>query len=313
MKPRILVIGNACMELRMKVSYLPRAGETSFEQDFEYTPGGEGVNSSIAFSRLGADTLLCAKQGRDSSGARMKSYYDANGIDTRFVEWDSENNTGLYVMIDENRIGGVRRIKYPGANARLSKKDVEEAFSCYPDALYLQLDIPEDVAVYATELAQEIKIPVFVDSCLPERSFPLERLKNIEIFSPNEREVCAYTSVMPTDIEHCLKACMALEQRVRAKYYVLKTGERGAFLYDGKYYKVISSYDVDAKDTAAAGSAFTAAMTLKYLECGDIKKSCEFANIVGAITVTKRGAAVSVPDMNEVNKFILDNEIDYAL
>lgn len=310
MKPRILVIGNACMELRMKMSYLPRIGETSYEDDFEYTPGGEGVNAAVTFAKLGFDTVLCARQGGDSIGQRMKTYYESLGIDTRFIVWDNSNKTGLYITIDESRPGGVRRIKYQAANELLEKSDVEAAFSCYPDAVYLQLDIPEDVAVYATELAEDIGVPVFIDCCMPERSIRLERLKSVEIFSPNEQEICAYTSIMPIDIERCLKACMALEQRVNAKYYVIKIGERGVFLYDGRYYKVISSYDVDVKDATAAGSAFTAAMVTEYLESQDIKKACEFGNITGALTVTRKGAAVSIPTADEIAEFIVENEIE---
>ena len=65
---------------------------------------------------------------------------------------------------------------------------------------------------------------------------PLYKLKNVEIFSPNETETYAYTGIMPTDVEKCLKACMALEQKVDAKYYVAEAGRRGAFLYDKRYY-----------------------------------------------------------------------------
>jgi ribokinase len=69
----------------------------------------------------------------------------------------------------------------------------------------------------------------------------------------------------------------------------------------------IPSYNVTAVDTTAAGDAFTAAMTYEYLRSGDIKSACRYANAVGALTVTKKGALPSLPTEEQVIAFIREN------
>ena len=58
-------------------------------------------------------------------------------------------------------------------------------------------------------------------------------------------------------------------------------------------------------DTTSAGDAFTAALTLEYLRNGgDIKGAIKYGNAAGAITVTRQGAATSIPTAEEVEALL---------
>jgi len=77
------------------------------------------------------------------------------------------------------------------------------------------------------------------------------------------------------------------------------------YIYDGKRYSTFPAVRVDKTvDTTAAGDAFTAALTLEYLRCGDIKEAIKYANVAGALTVSRAGASVSVPTEEEVRGLI---------
>ena len=91
---------------------------------------------------------------------------------------------------------------------------------------------------------------------------------------------------------------------VDAHYYVIKLGGRGAYIYDGKYYFCLPAFDVKAVVTTAAGDAFTSALTLEYLRCGDIERAGRYANLVGAMTVGRAGALPSLPTEAELKKFV---------
>jgi ribokinase len=80
-------------------------------------------------------------------------------------------------------------------------------------------------------------------------------------------------------------------------------GSLGAYLYKAGEGEFFPAHKVKAVDTTAAGDAFTAALTVKYISSGDIKEAIRFANIVGAITVTRMGAGPSLPTVDEVEKF----------
>ena len=310
--PRILVVSSANMDIAAITPAMPMAGQSLIGDTYSYIPGGKGANTALTLSRLGADCIFCARLGDDMNGKALKSFYDTSKIDTRFVILDKEESTGLALILVE-RDGKNRIIVYPGANFALSTSDVEEAFMCYPDALFLQLEIPMDTVIAATQFAKKHEIPVFIDAGPAVPSFPLEELENVEIFSPNETETFIFTGIHPTTPETCMKACSKLAEKVKAKYYVLKLGERGAFMYDGRFYTMFSPYDVDVVDTTAAGDAFSAAMTFEYMKSGDIKRACEFANIVGALTVSRAGASSSIPTMAEIENFIYKNEINFRI
>ncbi len=303
---RVLIVGSANMDLSMNMFRLPAAGETVMDDGgVAYLPGGKGANAAVAFARLGADAVLSCKIGKDVHGERLYRFYKSVGVNTAYIKVDPEEQTGLAVVMKES--GGTNRIVvYPGANSNLSAENILEAFDSNPDALYLGFEIPFEMAQLAARLAKERGIPIFVDAAPANKSYPLESLPEIEIFSPNETETLEYTGILPQGTDASLRAAIALSKRVKAKYIVIKQGERGAFVYDGRKYFV--SYSEDAGkvvDTTAAGDAFTAAMTLEYLRCRDIRIAARYGNAAGAITVTRRGASTAIPTDEEVRRLLL--------
>lgn len=307
--PKILTVGSANIDLNARTYRVPARGETVLEENrYEYLPGGKGANSAKAFAVLGGESVFAAKLGSDTHGAKLSEIYRSFGIDTRFVTCDKKERTGLAIVLTEAS-GDNRIIVYPGANNRLRGVDAEEAMTCYPDALYMQLEIPDETVIAAAEFARAAGAKIFIDAGPARRDFPLERLGLIEVFSPNEEETFTFTGIRPTTVEACLKACLALSARVDTKYIVLKLGGRGVYLYDGKYFNIISPYNVEVVDSTAAGDAFTAAMTLEYLRCDDMVRACRFGCVVGALTVSKPGSFTAIPSRNEVEKFMSVNDI----
>lgn len=309
MKKRVLVVSSANMDFVMNMGKLPEAGRTVIEsREYSYIPGGKGANAALAFARLESDCIFCARLGTDANGQRLRNLYTESGIDTRFVSQDKKAPTGLAAIIVEEN-GANRIIVYPGANERLSAADVEDAMTSLPDAVFLQFEIPEKAVIAATQFAYAKKIPVFVDAGPAYAGYPLGELAPLEVISPNESETYALTGIMPSSMDNCLRAATVLMQKVQTKYVVIKLGERGAYIHDGKYSRLITPYECDAVDTTAAGDAFTAAMTLEYLKTGDIVKAVKYANAVGSIVVSRMGASSSIPTAAEVSDFIKEREI----
>ncbi len=299
---RILVISSANIDFVQRMRRIPYAGETVVENDmgYSYIPGGKGANSAITFARLGADCVFTCKLGRDSNAKRLLSIYRNEGIDVRPIE-DPEVPTGLAsILVEEN--GKNRIIVYPGANMTMTAADIEAPFNCYPDAVYMQLEIPDEAILEAAKRAHESNIPVFIDAGPARLDFPLKELGRVEIFSPNESETRIFTGIAPTNEENCLRAAIRLSTLVDAKYIVIKLGDRGAFIYDvgGKEYFVVPAETVEAVDTTAAGDVFTAAMVYVYLQNGSILSAVKYATCAAAISVTRAGASSSIPTRAEV-------------
>lgn len=305
MKKRILVIGSANMDFVANTERLPDAGETYItEKSYRFASGGKGANTAVAASRLGADSIFCTRLGSDAYGRTLYDFYRREGVDVRHVHLDAERPTGLASIVVED--GGENRIiVYPGANACLSDEDVEAAVATYPEAMILQLEIPYDRVYQAVRLCNERSIPVVLDAGAATESFDLSGLGRLEIFSPNETETEVFTGIRPAAFDSCLAASIALKKLVDTRYVALKLGDRGCFLYDGVYTHFVDTYPVRVIDTTAAGDAFTAALTLEYFRNGkNLLDAARYACAVGALTVSKSGAAPSLPTDAETRAFL---------
>ena len=91
--------------------------------------GGGALNTSVAMRRLGADSAVLAKIGRDSNGARILAFLAEAGVDTtRIIETD-EVATGQAVLVsshDRNQTIFTQR----GANGFIRPQEIpEDAFA----------------------------------------------------------------------------------------------------------------------------------------------------------------------------------------
>ncbi len=305
-KKRILLVGSANMDLSMNVLRCPAPGETLIDDGgVAYTPGGKGANSAIALQKLGAECVFCTRLGPDLHGQKLFGYYKELGLDTSAIRVDHEAPTGLAVVIKEAS-GQNRIVVYPGANANLTADNVSEAFACAPDAAYVNFEIPFPIAAQVIRTGAARGIPVFVDAAPASKEHSFAGLPEVEVFSPNESETAIYTGVTPLGYNTALQAALSLSRMVKAKYIVIKQGERGAFIYDGKSGKIVPSFRPDAVvDTTAAGDAFTAALAVEYMRNGgDIYAAVRYGCAAGAIAVSRKGASSSIPTEEEVRAFL---------
>lgn len=307
MAKRILVAGSSNIDFMLSTPYIPAPSETlQSAGKYAFAPGGKGANAAVAAKALGAEVLFCSRVGDDAYGDRLIALFNEKGIDTRYIKVDRLEQTGLnVVMLEKN--GTSRIISYSGANKKICDADIEDAFSSYPDAVLTQFELRSDAVIAAARCAADEGLPLFVDAGAATSDFPLDKLERIEIFSPNENETEILTGIRPNNLENCLRASIALCNKVDIKYVVLKLGSRGCYVYDGKYCDIVSPFDVSAVDTTAAGDVFTAALAAEYLRTGDVLSSAKFANAAGALAVTKLGAVNSVPTLDEVNALLAGN------
>jgi len=316
MKPRILVVGSVYTDFFIRADRLPPSGQSTVGERYEYQPGGRGIYAAVTLEELGAECILCARIGGDSHGVRLKAYLENRGTDARFTDVDRQSQTGLVAVIIESD-SPPRRVVYPGANRRLTAEHVEDAFTSYPDALLLQHDIPVAAAVSAVSFANRQGLPSVFDATYTpsaaERDFPLERFEELDVFLADEGSMAQFTDIAPADQDKCMRACLALAQRITAKYIVVKMGSRGIFIYDGTYFKIIAPHEAQTVDPAASSEAFAAALTLEYTRSRDIQRACVFADIVSAIVRSRPGTIASIPKLEEVAEYIEKYDLGYKL
>lgn len=298
---RVLVISNATIDFVQRIRRMPYSGETVVEEELQYayTAGGNGASSAVSFARLGADCIFGAKLGRDANARRLLSMFQREGVDIRYIAEDNNVPTGLSsVLVEDN--GKKRAIVYPGANMTMTADDVDGCFTSYPDAVYLQFGLPDEAVIEASRRAERAGIPLFIDSTPARLDFPLQDLGKVEIFSPNETEIRVFTGITPSSEESCLRAAIKLAGQIKAKYIVIKRGDRGSFIYDGREYYVVPAEEVEVVDPSAAGDVFSAVMTYVYLKNQNIVSAVKYATCAAALAISRNGTVESIPTLSEI-------------
>jgi fructokinase len=88
---------------------------------------------------------------------------------------------------------------------------------------------------------------------------------------------------------------------------VITDGPHGCWYWYGEGDPIaVPPVKVDSVDSTGAGDAFTAALTLRFVERGGTIEMSDvrFASIVGAMTTTRHGAMDALPDRQSVEAFL---------
>ena len=232
-QPKILVVGSINMDLFVEgANAIPGYGESIRCRHYGYAPGGKGSNQAFAVAKQGADVVFVGCIGDDENGKQVKASLDKAGVNTDYLVIDPETQTGLALMLLDDRTGRYVSYVAMGGNDRLSPDAVRKAMDENEfDMVVMQLEMPLETVYQTYELAREKGIPVFLDAG-PAMKIPLERLKGLFILSPNEAETEALTGICIDSNENALKAAKWLYDEVSPQYVILKMGERGALLYN---------------------------------------------------------------------------------
>ncbi len=297
---RAAVMGSINADMILQMPKVPEVGENLLGTQYSYACGGKGANQAIGLARLGAKTKMIGKVASDTNGHKLlqnlrENHVDVSGIGTQ------GSQTGLAVILLDAD-GKNRIVVYEGANAEIDPVQAASYITDETDVLLVQFETKEDAVVECVNRSVQKGITTVVD-CGPAKAFALERMQGVTILSPNESETKALTGIFPENEQSILASSEILMQRSKAKFVVLKLGERGCAVWDGKQMKLLPAYPAKTVDTTAAGDCFTAAMALEFVRSGKILTACDLGNKAGSIAVSRMGAASSMPTADELFAF----------
>jgi len=303
--PGICVIGSLNMDLCVETPRVPAVGETVLGGGFFTSPGGKGANQAVAAARLGARVTMLGCAGHDAFGTQLAENLRANGVDTSHLRITGEAPTGVAVIL--LRGGDNCIVVAPGANMLLSPADIAalEPVIAAADMLVLQLEIPLETARRAMALARSHGVKVLLNPA-PARKAPPDFLALADILTPNESE-CEILTGLPCDtLGHAELAARAL-LRMGVPQVAVTLGSNGVLYNDGDHMVHKPAWPVQAVDTTAAGDSFTGALAVSLAKGAHFNGAVDFAQAVAALTVTRKGAQVSLPSLAQAEEFIWKN------
>jgi len=286
---KVVVVGSVNMDLIVRVSRLPRLGETMSGEGFSMGGGGKGANQAVACARLGARVTMAGCVGDDDFGKRLLSDLVSEDIDCTPVRVCPGINTGV-ALIAVTKEGENAIILSPGANALTSGEDVERAAA---QVALFQLEIPTATVMVGLKKAKEAGCLTVLDPApaapLPDEIWPL-----VDVAAPNEIEAADLGgSDEPT------QAALRLLEK-GAGCVVVSLGGEGALAVTQDHTFSVPAFPVEVVDTTGAGDAFRAGLAVALAEGKTLEEAVRFGTAAGALACTALGARSSLPQRSAV-------------
>lgn len=303
MKP-IVILGIFVADAAFRAERMPKLGETLLGQGFALGPGGKGSNQAVAAAKAGGQVHLVTRLGRDDFAGLARSIWDQAGVRPEVTE-DAESYTGAAFIFLEAATGNNAIIVAPGAAARITPGDLDARADLIRGAsvFLTQLEQPIPAARRGLEIARAAGVRTILNPA-PAADLDDALLALCDIITPNESEAEALTGLTVTSLAEAERAADALLAR-GVGAVVVTLGANGALYRDparSMHVPVIAAGRV--VDTTGAGDAFNGGFAVALSEGCDVAQALRFAAATAGLSVTRPGAAASMPSRAEIEALL---------
>ena len=302
---KITVIGSFVMDNVAKMVKFPQAGETILGESLELFPGGKGINQCVSVARLGGDVEMVGMLGKDGNGDVFRKIMKEDGIKAENV-FSCDKPTAV-AQVQINADGQNRICVIPSANFEFGFDELDKVDSVIKNTepVILQLELRLDVTKEIIRRAHGYGVKVLLNPA-PAVKLEKEILGMVDFITPNETELSILTGLPTETDEEVIVAAKELLS-FGTKTIIATLGSRGALIATNENIEIVSGYKVKAVDTVAAGDSFNGAFAVALTEGKTLQEAVKFANAMGALTVTEKGAIPSLHTRKQVEEFIANN------
>lgn len=287
-------------------------GKLKNVREFEKHPGGAPANVAVGLRKLGVKSGLISKVGDDPFGEFLIEKLKKEGVETKYIVKDVNRHTGIVFV---QLIGAKPEfILYDGvAYFNLRKEEIKWDFM--EDAKLLHFGSvlfarePSRSTVFSVLRDIKGKIPISYDVNI---RLDLWKGKEEEMLRDIKEalKLADIVKIGDEELNYLNKNGITLED-FSFDLVAITKGAKGSTIIHNEIRVEVPSFKVKPVDTTGAGDAFMAALLaslfymdkLNKLEFSEeeLKEVGSFANLVAALSTTKRGAW-SVPKLGEILK-----------
>jgi ribokinase len=276
-------------------------GETILGNSFALGPGGKGSNQSVAAARAGGDVTFITRLGDDDFAKIAHGVWAGAGVKPS-ITVDHDSYTGAAFIFIEAATGDNAIIVAPGAAGRVCPADVDARADMIASAgvFVTQLEQPLPAAKRGLEIARNAGVTTILNPA-PAAALGDDILSLCDYLTPNETEAAELSGIPVTDIASAEAACDALMAR-GVGAVVLTMGAQGVLYRDKNgslHVPAISAGPV--VETTGAGDAFNGAFAVALSEGKSVAEALRFGCAGAGISVTRPGAAASMPVRHEID------------
>lgn len=292
---RILNFGSCNIDYVYSLPHIVTEGETEAAERLEVFPGGKGLNQSVAMARAGAEVFHAGCIGQE--GTMLRDLLAESGADVSCLETVNERNGHAIIQVSERGENSI--LLFPGANRAVTEEQIRRVLDRFGagDVLVLQNEISHVDTLIKEGYARGMRI-VLNPSPYNEQIEKID-LSMLSYLILNEVEIGQLTGC---DDPRCGLAMLAAQYpRLQV---VLTLGKAGCLYRQGDRVLRQATFPVAVKDTTAAGDTFTGYFVASLARGESVEKALLTASAAAAISVSRKGAAPSIPRCDEVNQFL---------
>ena len=271
--------------------------------ELSVTLGSSSAIFAHNLALLGNSVGFSSCIGDDPFGEICMKRLSESGVDLSHVRRLPGKTTGLTVIVPQGKQRFI--LTYPGAMHEMTDRELDLSYvlnakHLHVSSYFLQKGIRPHLAGIFRK-AKEAGLSTSLDT----NDDPEDRwsgdidllLKHVDILLPNEREACRLAQA--DEVE---RAAQVLAPKVPV--LVIKRGGEGAIAWSGKEKYIAQPPVVDMADSVGAGDSFDAGFIHQYIRNARIEDCLKFANIAGALSVTRAGGTEAFRDAKHRQDFL---------
>ena len=315
----VVTLGEALIDFVPTVNGVSLAEAPAFKK----APGGAPANVAAGLAKLGVQCAFLGKVGEDAFGEFLKQTLDEVGVNTQGLVFSKQARTALaFVSLQADGEREFMFYRHPSADMLYAPDEVATALISDAKVFHLGsislIDEPSRSATLAgLKTAKNNDLLISYDPNLRPALWQDETAAREGILS-----VWGQADIIKVSEEELafLTGLEEIDQGVDALWFeglrlmVVTLGKGGCRYFTPNFRGLMPGFQVDAVDTTGAGDGFVAGLLrglLRHPNADDdevrLREVCRYANAVGAITTTRRGAIPALPTGQQVRDFLEEN------
>lgn len=297
---QILNFGSLNIDKVYSLDHIVNEGETIPAVSYNEGMGGKGLNQSIALKRAGADLIHAGFVGEDD-GDILLDYMAENEIDF-LVKKVSGNSGHAIIQVDKDANNSI--IVEAGANKKIDKSYIDQVLAEFEEGDYLLLQNEISNLPYIVDVASKRKMKIFLNPSPVDETIKTIDFNKIDTLILNETEAYDLSGYENPD-----QIINYFRKNYKDLNIVLTLGKDGG-IYSSKDMEIkFSSFKTKTIDTTGAGDTFLGYFLASISKGEDVEKSLKLASLAAGLACSKKGAAISIPSLKEVEAYARENKV----
>lgn len=288
---KVLCVGSLNLDYTYQVDHFVRPGETLAARARSVHCGGKGLNQSIAVSRSGQKVHHAGLLGPE--GTRLAELLSGSGVDLRYLKHTDVPQGHAVIQVQPDGQNCI--FLYGGSNQAVTPQEIDEVLMQLNAGDYLLLQNEIANLTYLLRAAARRGLRVVLNASPISDELLNADLSGVDWLVVNEIECAAMAGCGDAQAGY-----ETLKQRYPSLGILLTLGSEGSVSWkDGTEVRQCA-YPVKAVDTTGAGDTFMGYFVGCLAQGMERQTAMQYASMASAISVTRPGAAASIPLMDEV-------------